>query len=591
MYSNLTGLDVVLESARRQCIWKLADSDANPVLLWNYLESLEATGCNSKLNNECLKDVFSNIKLDYNEVYRCMFGSHDFVLDDPTNISLKNELLQGQIDLAFQQPVTDLPQVFINGNVLDVAELTTASIFQALCDGYPDGTAPAECDLCRNCASDVNICIQQSQCDEYDDPGDHLESPHHDLNSGFGKLSQLVVDQKIFPYQMIQTCQVDFRSPGPLVKAILAGDRNGFASGAETCLDVDERAFKGACLAFEQCAGFDVFEFAQSNSQALGESFFGCLDAFETSSDTSVAVDKCVNLALHSGLWKPVWQFLEYSSQICPCIDHLSHNLPDCTFYEETPNIPLDGPAVKLSTCLLGQLCNTLEPLCQSEVDSLNGCLPLPPTEGEDDCATIEQLCKDNGSLLFLSPAPLAGTKFPLRCQSAAKRSEDLQNAHVIERYNEYRHKCVLKEVDYLEVSEEEIRNEKKGPEVPEEEVLQDETVPDNQKEVESKNDEKETAEKSSTPLISKSAFKETALIKKAEEDWTELPYLTRELAAGVAVLAFLCCTTSLYACYRAHQRYRYSQLSMSVLGDGSNVHDYMKPYKGNYVDEEAFAY
>lgn len=610
---NLDGSDIVLESARRQCIWRLAEAYDVPEMFFNYLEELEYSDCDGALTPECLESVYNQVYVGKKEIDRCMFGSADFLLDHTPNDDVENALLQGQIDLAQQTPVTDIPQVFINGKLLTDTELSTASILKAVCEAYDEGSAPMECSLCldANCAVDVSTCLETLSCESVEDKpeandvsppeNDPMEaevtgqnvdslleefvednttsvSNHelHDLQSGFGKLTEFVSPRDIFTYQMIQNCDVDFRTPGPLVEAILAGDRDAFVSGAEMCTDQGEKEFTGACQSFEQCAGFDFMEFALSNSQALGQSFFGCLDAFEAESEKDVAVERCLSLAFNTGLWRSLGHFLEYNAQICPCLEPLQNSLPNCMFQQKESEITLDGPAVKLSTCLLGEVCNTLEPLCRTEVENLDQCLPALDADG--DCTVVEENCSQEGSLLFLAPFPMAGATFPDRCQGAATQGAYLQNAHVIERYNKYRRKCVLKDEDLEDVKE--FGDPEEHNDTGDGDDENDDEKDDFQTEV--KNLETETV----------------SWLSLAYDSWMELDLLTRILAASVAFLSFACLAATLYACQHAKRRYRlYSQMQMQTLGDGSNFHNQpqkrFKPFrdKPDVVnrDEEAY--
>ena len=587
---NLNGADIVLESARRQCIWQLAEAYDVPEMFFNYLEELEYSDCDAALTPDCLEAVYNQIYVDKKEVERCMFGSAEFLLDRTTNDDVENTLLQGQIDLAQHTPVTDIPQVFINGKLLTDTDLSTASILKAVCEAYDEGSAPTECSLCldANCAADVSTCLATLTCESAEEQQEANDNPAsenypleagatsqnidstleesmednttpssthelHDLQSGFGKFTDFVAPRDIFTYQMIQNCEVDFRTPGPLVEAILAGDRDAFVSGSEVCTNQGEEEFTGACQSFEQCAGFDFLEFALSNSQALGQSFFGCLDAFESLSEKDVAVERCVSLAFNTGLWRSLGHFLEYNEQICPCVEPLQNSLPNCMFQQSESEIILDGPAVKLSACLLGQVCNTLEPLCRSEVGNLDQCLPALDTD--EECTIVEEKCGQEGALLFLAPFPMAGATFPDRCQGAAAQGDYLQNAHVIERYNKYRRKCVLKDEDLEDVKE-----------------FGD---PEEQKDIDDEEEESDGEKEDFQTEIKILETETVSWLSQAYDSWMELDLLTRILAASVVVLSFACLAATLYAFQHAKRRYRlYSQMQMQTLGDEVNFHD-----------------
>ena len=267
---------------------------------------------------------------------------------------------------------------------------------------------------------------------------------------------------------------------------------------------------------------------------------------------------------------------MEYSEEICLCIEPLQESIPNCMFQPKGSETTLDGPAVKLSTCMLGQVCNTLEPLCRSEVESLDKCLPT--LDKDEECTVIEETCGEQGALLFLAPFPMAGSTFPDRCQGAAVQGSYLKNAHVIQRYNKYRRKCVMQDEELENVREFGDPEEHNGAENDDDDG--DDEKSDLQTEV--KNFEKETA----------------SGLAQAYDSWMGLDLLTRVLSLSVAFLSFACLAATIYACQHAKRRYRlYNQMQSQTLGDGSNFHDQpqkrFKPFRDNpdvlKRDEEDF--
>jgi hypothetical protein len=386
----------------------------------------------------------------------------------------------------------------------------------------------------------------------------------HDASSGFGRLTDLLATRNIHTYEMLESCGVNLKDPGPLIQALQTGDEAALESGADRCTNDEARQFVEACDAVEQCAGFDFLEFAQGNAHALSKSFFGCMHAFATQKETDIVVEQCMALVFNTGLWRPITYFLEYNAKICPCLPELLKKLPDCIFQEDAAATPLDGAVVKLSTCLLGEICEKLGELCYDEVGDLNECLPLL---GENEinnlpCGTMEQACKDQGTLLFLSPPPLAGVSFPNRCQQIAAEGKDYRNAHVIERYNTYRRQCILKD-DLIN--------------------MRDFGSHDDPDEIQTGTHPPDTTEAPSGGVSMSSSEDES---RRVFQFWYNLPFHTRFLAGVVAILTIAYIVVMVYACHRGKLRYHYSHMQMRTLGDGSGFHDHHEPYEDSFEDE-----
>lgn len=472
---NFVGSQLVLESARRQCLWNLYSNESSASvgvrLYFSYLKQLASTGCNQTLTTECIQKAYHQLGISMDDIDSCAIGGRE----EPNTDVESNAILERQIMLAEQASISSIPQVLVNGAVIDEKSMSVEYIFRAVCDAYD--AAPRVCSFCLDnttgtCKEGVSACLNYLQCNDnlLSEAGNKEEEEnitivtvapkivqeeemqYEDMpetqpsTDGFDKLTALLSKRGMDAYQMLENCGVNMHAPMPIVNSILMGNLEGLQSGAEPCTGDNVRLFEKALQSFERHAGFDLMGWAQGNAESFGVAITGCMNAFHQLDDTEKIVKECVELfAVNDSLARSIGSFLEWNTMICPSLSQLQNDIPACIFQKGDKIAVLDGPLIQLSACLIGEVCDHLDALCETEVANLNECLPLPK-DALKTCQRTEDKCKSHGSLLFMLPAPLFAPNFPERCQPFAVSRDKYGHAKIVERYNEYRRPCVIGE-------------------------------------------------------------------------------------------------------------------------------------------------
>jgi len=153
---GISGAEVVTEALRRICVWNhYGQEDGIGLVYWDYIyEFLKR--CDSDdffANQDCVKDVYKNAKIDGTRIENCMKDSGG------TTADTVNTLLEREIDAANRRGVVVLPTMFVNTVALRGA-LATNTVFTAVCAGFHEGTTPDICDKCTGCA-DVGECVKK----------------------------------------------------------------------------------------------------------------------------------------------------------------------------------------------------------------------------------------------------------------------------------------------------------------------------------------------------------------------------------------------------------------------------------------------
>jgi hypothetical protein len=151
---GISGADVVKESLRSLCIWKhYGEQDGIGSPWWNYIEEFFAR-CSSPdyfMNEECVADCYKHAGVDGEKINRCMVESGGLERDAP------NFFLDLEIAAQNARGVVVLPTALVNTAVVQ-GQLTSNSIFRAICDGYAEGTTPKICGQCSSCP-DPTACV------------------------------------------------------------------------------------------------------------------------------------------------------------------------------------------------------------------------------------------------------------------------------------------------------------------------------------------------------------------------------------------------------------------------------------------------
>jgi len=150
---------VVKESLRRLCIWKnYGEQDGVGEIWWNYIgEFMER--CNSPdyfMNEDCVNDCYKHSGVDSDKINTCMRDSGGLTNDSA------NALLDLEINAQNERGVVVLPTAFVNTAAMR-GQLSSGTVFHAICAGYAEGTRPDVCDKCSSCA-DAPGCVATGFC-------------------------------------------------------------------------------------------------------------------------------------------------------------------------------------------------------------------------------------------------------------------------------------------------------------------------------------------------------------------------------------------------------------------------------------------
>jgi hypothetical protein len=156
---GISGADVVKESLRRLCIWKhYGDSNGVGEIWWDYIAEF-MDRCNTPdyfMNEDCVRDCYKHAKVEADKIDRCMSDSGGLEKDAP------NAFLDLEITAQTERGVVVLPTAFVNTAAIR-GQLSSSTVFHAICAGYAEGTKPDICDKCASC-SDAVGCVTKGSC-------------------------------------------------------------------------------------------------------------------------------------------------------------------------------------------------------------------------------------------------------------------------------------------------------------------------------------------------------------------------------------------------------------------------------------------
>jgi hypothetical protein len=155
--AGVSGANVVVESLRRMCIWKIHGKDGVGKEWWDYVDNF-ITLCGMKFftDDKCISDAMTNALVDTNEVFKCMDDSGG------TEDDKGNDLLEQEITSKDASGIVILPVSHVNGASVR-GELSFPTMFKAVCSGFKDGTQPDICTKCAQC-HDEKLCVERGYC-------------------------------------------------------------------------------------------------------------------------------------------------------------------------------------------------------------------------------------------------------------------------------------------------------------------------------------------------------------------------------------------------------------------------------------------
>jgi hypothetical protein len=157
---GISGADVVTESLRRECIWKIyGEGDGIGAQWWDYVSEFMYRCDNEDFfsNEECIKDAMTHSGVEPHKVTACISDTGGLEND------VQNTLLETQLAAKEASGVVILPAAYVNSAALRGA-LEFATIFKAICAGFAKGSEPTVCEKCANCGVDEYQCVQAGKC-------------------------------------------------------------------------------------------------------------------------------------------------------------------------------------------------------------------------------------------------------------------------------------------------------------------------------------------------------------------------------------------------------------------------------------------
>jgi hypothetical protein len=157
---GISGADVVKESVRRECIWKIyGEADGIGVQWWDYVSEFMYRCDNEDYfaSEDCVKDAMTHSGVDGHKVTSCIQDSGGLEND------VTNSLLESQLADKEAAGVVILPAAYVN-NAAIRGSLEFATIFKAICAGYIKGSEPTVCEKCANCGIDEYQCVVDGKC-------------------------------------------------------------------------------------------------------------------------------------------------------------------------------------------------------------------------------------------------------------------------------------------------------------------------------------------------------------------------------------------------------------------------------------------
>jgi PA domain len=157
---GISGADVVKESLRRQCIWKIyGETDGIGKEWWDYVAEFMYRCDNEDYfaSEDCVKDAMSHSGVENHKVVDCISDSGGLDGDG------ENTILEAQLNEKEASGVVILPATYVNNAAIRGA-LEFATIFKAICAGYSKGSAPNVCEKCANCGIDEYQCVVDGRC-------------------------------------------------------------------------------------------------------------------------------------------------------------------------------------------------------------------------------------------------------------------------------------------------------------------------------------------------------------------------------------------------------------------------------------------
>ncbi|TYG82828.1 hypothetical protein ES288_D01G120700v1, partial [Gossypium darwinii] len=153
--SGYEGKDVVIETLRQLCVFKVANETNRPWVWWDYVADFQIRRPmkEKKYNKECADGIIKSLGLDAKKIEKCI-GDPDADTENPV---LKEEQ-DAQAGKGSRGDVTILPTLVVNNRQYR-GKLTKGAVLKAICNGFKETTEPA---VCLSGDVETNECLENN---------------------------------------------------------------------------------------------------------------------------------------------------------------------------------------------------------------------------------------------------------------------------------------------------------------------------------------------------------------------------------------------------------------------------------------------
>ena len=156
MDKGISGADVIKESLRRDCIWKIyGQENGIGTEWWDYVNEfmLKCDKEENFTNDSCANDCFTHSGVDQAKVEECMKSSGGLT-GNTTNTILELELYA-----KYTTGVNFYPVAYVN-SIAVLESLDFATVFNTICASFVQGFKPGVCQKCAMSTDEFNCVVQ-----------------------------------------------------------------------------------------------------------------------------------------------------------------------------------------------------------------------------------------------------------------------------------------------------------------------------------------------------------------------------------------------------------------------------------------------
>lgn len=168
-YDGVAGADLVAESLRRICIWRMYGQDDGIGKEWfDYMHTFSSTcykngSLDRYTDKSCTSQAMKKCGIDPDAIDACMHDSGGLDDDAP------NSLLDQALAIQRESGTVLIPSVWVN-RVPVQGSLSFVELFSAICSGFVEGSEPEICNACDACPQHIEQCMQDGgHCGESND--------------------------------------------------------------------------------------------------------------------------------------------------------------------------------------------------------------------------------------------------------------------------------------------------------------------------------------------------------------------------------------------------------------------------------------